>query len=188
LNWLRTHNRSALIIALTLAIPVLLYLYLLLGLLNVRQGYQSEIERLEPRIARMQGLQGYEAQLRVSAERVAKRTARLAYPVTNDATTVATSLQSTLRQIVIDAGLSVTNSQVLPPREEGAFEYVGLKLTVSGDLDGLDQTLAAIAEYRPVLLVESLDVLPVRVSRRSKDPAQQKINATLQLLSLRVAQ
>jgi general secretion pathway protein M len=188
LNWLQAHKRSALIIALTLAIPVLLYFYLLLGLLDVRQGYQLEIDRLEPRIARLQGLKGYEDQLRVSAERVAKRTTGLAYPVTNDATAVATSLQSTLRQIVIDAGLSVTNSQVLQPREEGVFEYVGLKLTVNGPLAGLDEVLAGIAQYRPLLIVESLDVWPVRVSLRSKNPAQQKMNATLQLLSLRVAQ
>jgi len=167
---------------------VLLYFYFLLGLWDVRQGYQSEIERLEPRIARMQGLQGYEAQLRVSAERVAKKTARLAYATTDDGTTVATSLQSTLRQILIDAGLSVTNSQVLQPREEGVFETVGLKLTVNGDLAGLDEALRAIAQYRPALLIESLDVLPVRVSRRRKDPAQQNVNATLQLFSLRVAQ
>jgi general secretion pathway protein M len=112
----------------------------------------------------------------------------LVYPVTADRATVSAALQKDVRQILVEAGLSVTNSQVLPVREENAFDYIGLKLTVTGDVAGLDAAMIALAGYTPRLLVESLDVWPARASRGKGETKVQAINASLQLLSLRAAQ
>jgi general secretion pathway protein M len=187
-SWLRSNQRSAWIIGLTLTIPALLYLNALLGLLSMRQGYQSEIDALAPRIARLQGLTEHEDQLRESAIRVDKRVGKLAYPATEDRATVSARLQKNVRQIFVEAGLSVSNSQVLPVREENAFDYIGLKLTVTGDVAALDAAMAAVAGYTPLLLVESLDVWPARGSSRKSNTKVQTINASLQLLSLRAVQ
>ena len=188
MNWFQANQRSAWIIGLTLLIPVILYLNILFGLLGLRQDYQADIERLEPRIARLQGLIEYEDQLRDSASKVDRQVVNLVYPAITDRATVSATLQTNIRRILVEAGLTVTNSQVLPVREEELFDYIGLKLTVTGSVASLDAAMIAIAGYRPLLLAESLDVWPTRVNRRKGDAKVQAISATLQLLSLRAAQ
>ncbi len=188
MNWFRSNQRSAWIIGLSLLIPAILYLNLLFSLLGLRQDYQSDIDRLEPRIARLYGLMEYEEQLRDFAGKVDRQVVNLVYPVTAERATVSAALQKDVRQILVEAGLSVTNSQVLPVREENTFDYIGLKLTVTGDVAGLDAAMIALAGYTPRLLVESLDVWPARANRRKGETKVQAISASLQLLSLRAAQ
>lgn len=188
MSWLRLHQRSAWIIGLTLLLPTILYINTLLSLLGQRQDYQAEIDRLEPRVARLQGLIEFEDQLRSSAGEVDSRVLNLVYPAEDDRATVAAGLQKEMRQILVEAGLSVSNSQVLPVREEEMFDYIGVKLTVTGSLVGLDAALARIAAYMPLVIVESLDAWPQRITRRSEQSDKQVVNVTLQLLSLRALQ
>ncbi len=56
MDWLRTHRQSAWIVGVTLAVPVVLVLYALGSLLSARADIQSQIDRLEPRVARVEGL------------------------------------------------------------------------------------------------------------------------------------
>lgn len=188
MNWFQANQRSTWIIGLTLLVPVIFYLNILFGLLGLRQDYQVEIERLEPRIARLQGLIEFEDQLRDSANKIDRQIVNLVYPATLDHATVSATLQTNVRRMLVEAGLTVTNSQVLPVRQEELFDHIGLKLTVTGSVASLDAALIAIAGYRPLLLAQSLDVWPTRVSRRKDEAKVQAISATLQLLSLRVAQ
>ena len=186
--WIKTHQRSALICALTLLLPLLMYLNLLFGAYGLRAEYARDMERLPQRIARLQGLQEVEGQLRDSSGVVQQTTARLAYPSTAERASIAASMQSDVRQLMADAGLTVSNSQVLPVREEESFDYIGVKLTVAGDIDALDRTLAAMADFTPLIIVEGLDVWPTRQrSTRGASAKVEKQEATvsLRLLSLR---
>ena len=101
---------------------------------------------------------------------------------------MATTLQKDVRQILVEAGLTVSNSQILAVREEDAFDYIGLKLTATGDIAALDAALSAIAGYLPVLLVEELDIWPQRTGSRGGEAQQQELSVSLQLLSLRASQ
>ena len=185
MSWLKANRRVAWVVGVTLLLPLMLYLNALFGLLQMRFSYQSQVERLEPRIARLQGVMNFEEQLAESAVRVDKQVAELVYQSAADRASVSATLQTTVRQILVEAGLSVSNSQVLPVRKEGDFDYIGLNLTVTGPLAALDIALAAIGGYSPVLLVESLDVWPNRMRRSVGANAEQTISASLQLLSLR---
>ena len=190
MNWYRANARSAWIIGLTLLVPVVLYCNILLSLVSVRQAYQADIERITPRVARLQGLIEHQDALRVAAERAERLMVDLVYPVTEDRAAVSARLQQDVRQMLVDSGLSVSNSQVLPVREQAMFDYIGLKLTVSGSIEALDSGLAALSAHRPLLLVESVEVWPNRTSRRKNDDAEapQSLSASLQLLSLRAVQ
>ena len=183
MNWIESHQRSAWICGLTLLVPLLLYLNVLLGVWGVGHAYQSDIDNLMPRITRLRGLIGYESQLRDASTRSGEEVARLAYPVEGDAATASASLQTNVRKILTEAGLTVSNSQVLAVREKENFDYISIRLTVEGDLSGIDAALTGIARFRPLLLVESLEIRPVRSAR--KNDSTQLIKATLQLLSLR---
>ena len=183
MNWLRSHKRSAWVCGLTLLIPLFLYFNTLFGLWAMRSDYQSDIDNLAPRIARLQGIIGYESQLRDSAALGSKEIVKLVYPASGDRATVSAELQTNARQIFSEAGLTVSNSQVLPMRERENFDYISIRLTVEGDLSDLDAALSGIAEFRPLLLVESLEMRPLRAGRKVK--GAQIVTATLQLLSLR---
>ena len=188
MNWWQLHRRSAVIIAVTLLLPALLYINAVLSLLSARSHYQADIDALQPRIGRLRGLLEHEDQLRASTAAIDQQVLNLVYPASDDRTTVSAQLQTDVRQLLVAAGLSVSNSQVLPVRERDTFDYIAVRVTVTGSLVGLDAALSAIADDVPVVLVESLDVWPKRQSRRASGAGDQTINATLQLLSLRAAQ
>lgn len=188
MSWLRANKRSAFIVGLTLLVPVLIYLYFLVGLLSLRQGYQADIDRLTPRIARLQGLMSVQDKLGEVSGAADRQLLGLVYPVTEDRAAVAARLQKDVRQILVDVGLTVTNSQVLPVREVEDFDYIGLKITLSGKIDGLDAALITLSAHTPMLLVESLEVWPNRQTRRKEEKNEQLLTASMQLLSLRAVQ
>lgn len=183
LEWVKTHRRSAVICGLTALLPLLVYVSLLVQAFSLRSGYQSDIDRLQPRIARLEGLKAFEAELTASAGTARQLIDALVYPVTTDRGEVSALLQNEVWQVMTSAGMSVSNSQVLPLREDEQFDYIGLKLTVAGDITALDESLAAIRQYAPLIIVESLDVWPNR--QRSSEQPRQEVTASLKLVSLR---
>ena len=78
--WVKTHPRSAAICGATLLLPVLFYLNLLFGAWGLRAEYAADVDRLVPRIARMQGIVLVEEQLRESSAVGQQQNARLVYP------------------------------------------------------------------------------------------------------------
>jgi general secretion pathway protein M len=179
-NWFRDHPRYSLLLGLTVLLPLWLLLYLAATLFGLRGDYQDEIERLEPRIARLQGLMNHAEELQRAAGDVGSEVLGLVYPATQESGVVSAALQKNLREIFADAGLAITNSQILPLREGDKFDRIAVKLTVSGSLPALDVALADISAYEPLLLVEDLDVWPGRGRGEG-----QSIAATVQVLALR---
>lgn len=185
MDWVRSHPRSAAICGVTLLLPFFVYLNVLLGAWGLRSEYVSSIERLEPRIARLKGIQSVENQLSDSSGQVHQAMRRLAYPASEDRAGIAAALQTDVRQLMAEAGLSVSNSQVLPLREEERFDYIGVKLTVSGSLGALDEALAKLADFTPAVIIESLEAWPARQRRSKGQPETQSITASIRLVSLR---
>ncbi|MEP4146610.1 MAG: type II secretion system protein GspM [Halioglobus sp.] len=188
IEWVKTHQRSALICGLTLLLPFLVYLNLLFSAWGLSAEYSSDMSRLPQRIARLEGLQEVEDALRESSAAVQQSTSRLVYPSTAETASVAASMQSDVRQLMAEAGLTVSNSQVLPVREEDKFDYIGVKLTVNGSVEGLDQALAELASFAPLIVVEGLDVWPTRqrtTRGAAKAPPVQDATISVRLLSLR---
>lgn len=181
--WLRSHRHIAWICGLTLLLPMVLYINTLLGLWALHRAYQSDIDHLMPRIARQYGLIEYEDELLDASNRASRQVAALVYPASRETASVATALQSDIRQIFSDAGLTVSNSQVLPLRTEEHFDYININLSVQGDMAGVDAALTDIAEFRPLLLVESMEMRPLRSGRSGAK--EQIIVVSLQLLALR---
>ncbi len=183
MKWFRDHPRYSVMLGLTALLPLCLVLYLCATLLGLRAGYQEEVDRLEPRIARLQGLMVYEADLERAAGEVGSDVLDLVYPASQDTGAVSAALQKNLREILSGAGLGITNSQIVPVREGDNFDRIAVKLTVTGNLEGLDAALAEITTYQPLLLVEELDVWPVR--DRRVEGSEQTITSTVQVLALR---
>ena len=186
MNWLAAHRRSVWVCAVTLLIPLCLFIYALLGTWGPGSEYQSDIDSLTPRIARLHGLSNYEEQLREASGSAGQALRTLAYPALADAAAVSADLQTDIRQLVGATGLSVSNSQLLPVTRKDRFDYIRIRLTLEGDLSGLDDALTGFAQFKPLLLVESLDVRPQRALRSKA--GSQRMTARVQLFSLKVAQ
>lgn len=187
-QWFIQHRRAGIFVGLTLLVPVYLFFSVLGAALFQRAAYQSAIETIEPRIARMRGLVANEAVMRAALEAVGGETIDLIYPASSDAQAVAAALQAEARRVLSDAGMQITNSQVLPDRKREAFDYIGVKVVATGGLEQLDQALATLAAFRPNIYIEAMDIFPNRRSKRADGSEQQLLTVSLQLLSVRSAQ
>ena len=188
-GWIIANRKAAVLVGLTLALPLFLLVSLAVDLLLTRQEYQQQIERLDPRIARLRGLVKTEKKLQKAYKKAEAGLEELTYSTGQNSDAVATAMQKNVRAIISAAGLSVANSQVLPVKEKQAegFDEIRLKLTIKGDIAALDAALMQLTNYRPLLLIESTEIWPDRRSRRrdADVPEPQQLTASLQLMSLR---
>lgn len=186
MSWLRTHRRTAVLLGLTLVLPIYLYLQTVFGLLGLAFEYRGDAGRITPRLERLQGLENFEEQLREQQSVAKERLDALVYPPEQDGSALAALLQSEVRQLLTREGMTVSNSQVLPVRQDEVFDRVAVKLTVSGSLGALDAALRGIADARPRIVVESLDTFPERGGRRGQNAGpSQTLTAVMQLMVLR---
>lgn len=185
--WVQRHRRAAVLVGITLLVPVWLFVWALGEILSVRGEYRDQIDFMAPRIARLQGLIDHEDAIRAALEGSGATVANEIYAGQGDAASVSATLQAEARDILIDAGLEVTNSQVLPVRKHERHDYVGVKLVAQGDIEALDAALTALLAFRPRMFVETIDVIPRRVRSGANAVAEQTITVTIQLLSVRAA-
>lgn len=185
--WIAAHRSSALIVGASLIIPLGIVVYLLTSLWLQRMEYQGDIDRLKPRIARLQGLLESQDALLGTSGRVQTRIDNLVFDAQTSRQAVGAKLQTDIRQMMIDGGLRVTDIRILPAVEqESVLGQVGLRLTVSGSMEALDSGLTALAEYRPRVVVQYLDVKPDRGrARRGEKVKAQVVTASIQLVALK---
>ena len=69
-HWIQTHRRSAILVGLTLLLPAYLFLNVLGAALSARADYRDQIDSIEPRLARMQGLIEKEAEIQAGSNSV----------------------------------------------------------------------------------------------------------------------
>jgi general secretion pathway protein M len=184
-NWFRQNQLSATVVGATLLVPVLLVLYVLTSLLMVRHDYQVQVDRLEPRIARLKGLLASEPALQASVGDVSRKLESAVYPASSARPTVSAELQNSIRSLLAAAGLSISNIQALPIVEGEEFDRVGVRLTVRGGLPEVDNALIALSEHSPRVFVESLDMQPMSATRRGRKAKEQDVSVTLRVVSLR---
>ena len=87
-----------------------------------------------------------------------------------------------------EAGLTLSNSQVPKMRREGRFEHIGLNVTSVGTIQALDLALAGLDAYRPLVLIESLNVYPNRRTSAAQTNYRQTVTARFKLISLRLVE
>ncbi len=185
MDWIRHHRRAATLVGVTLLVPLYFYLSTLFGVVGLGLEYRSEKNRLEPRLARLEGLLARESELTAQSQVASEALRGQVYADGQDPSALAAALQADVRQIFAEAGLSVSNSQVLPVRQGEVFDQVAVKLTVSGSLPALDAALIGVAAHKPRLLVESIDAFPARTGSRNNREEQQLLTAVVQLMVLR---
>lgn len=186
-------DRTTVVVGLSLSCVVILVLIVIGDFWFMHQEYAKDIENITPRTARLSGFIQSEKQLAVAASKVEGTLATLAYPSTSDGALTAASMQQEIREVMASAGLSVSGSQILPSREVEGFERLNLNITVVGNIGSVDEAISNMRELRPLVLVKSMNIKPLRVrnSRKGKEAAPpledpRKITVRFHLLSLRL--
>ena len=116
------------------------------------------LAEIEPRYARLAGLQASAPQLDELAQQLRERMAQYAYPAGDDPSYAGNGALQRVRELAAAAGLSVTSSQALAAQEKEGFYRVGLNLRLEGEWASMAKLLQSIAALRPAVYAESVQI------------------------------
>ena len=178
----RLLTRQSLVLALILlllSLPLVLlggYLY------SKHQWAESALAELEPRYARLLGLQASQSELGQALDRSAALLARQLYPASQDVSQAGNDAQQRIRNIATKAGLSIMSSQVLPPKLGKQFDRVPLTVRLEGELPALQAALVVLAAEAPAINFEAVSVQTIGAV---KPEVPQRLNIQFNLFILR---
>ena len=151
-------------------IVLLLPLALLGGYIAQKhQWAQARLAELEPRYARLQGLEQQRTDLEATLARAQAARTQYVYPAGQDSTRAGNEAQQRVRDIFSGAGLQVISSQVLSPKAEKGFDRIPLTVRTEGELLALQSALAVLSNQVPVIVINELEV-QVRSSPPNAEP------------------
>lgn len=118
------------------------------------------IDRVEPRYARLAGLEAAAASLDAALAKANARSLDLAYPASLDAAQAGAAMQKAARELAESAGLTVSGSRLLPATSGPGFDEFRVTLKVDGSLTALNQLLLAVDKQKPAIRIGALQVMP----------------------------
>lgn len=121
------------------------------------QWGQEQLATLEPRYARLLGMQQQEEEIQRALERVAQAKANHIYPGENDTTQTGNAIQQRLRTAMDRAGLSIVSSQVRPNPEEGPYERIDVIMSTEGEWPAIQMALISLREITPTVWLEDVE-------------------------------
>lgn len=176
-------HRAAISVGLTIAIVVAILVAAGFYAWERQQAAESALADIEPRHARLLGLQGSDVPLKKAVLGAFEGLRRWAYPSDQDPGKAGNDVQQRARRAAEVGGMNIVSSQVLPPRVEGGVEQIPVSLTLEGPLQSLQATLANMTGDRPAIFIDTLGLRSIDKG----DPKQpQQVSATLVVISLRM--
>lgn len=119
---------------------------------------QERLAELEPRYARLLGIQAQKDELQAAHQRAMQAWARYIYPPVKDDAQTGNQAQQKVRDIFTAAGLQVISSQVLPAKDDRGFDRIPLVVRAEGELLAVQSALAVLGQQQPAILLSELDV------------------------------
>lgn len=149
-------GREVTTVLITLALLALPLVVVATYVYQKHQWAQSRLDELEPRYARLLGLDANGDALAQSQERAKASIAQYVYPPEQDTNQTGNAVQQRIRSILVAAGLDIASSQVLPAKEEKGFERIPLSVRAEGEMVALQAGLAGLAAETPVILIDNV--------------------------------
>lgn len=146
---------------------------------------QQQLDQLEPRYARLIGLEASQDELQQAQAQVQELLARHAYPVDQDVSQAGNDAQQRIRQTFTQAGMTVTSSQVLAPAQEKQFERIPLAVRAEGDLVALQSALMVLGSQVPTVLIDELSIQLVGSGRTGDSSQRLVLQMRLAVLRMR---
>jgi general secretion pathway protein M len=150
--------RRAVLLALSLA---LVLIPVGVGAWYIRDKHiwaQERLAQLEPRYARLLGLQAQSEELQAARQRASDLHTQYVYPAVQDETQAGNQAQQKVRDIFTAAGLQVISSQVLPSKEDKGFDRIPVVVRAEGELLAVQSALAVLGSQQPIMVINELDI------------------------------
>lgn len=149
-------GREAAIALITLALLALPVVALGTYVYQKHQWAESRLNELEPRYARLLGLDASRDALAQAHTRGQALIAQYVYSQEQDTNQTGNAVQQRIRGILVAAGLDIASSQVLPAKEEKGFERIPLSVRAEGEMVALQAGLAGLAAENPAILIDTV--------------------------------
>ncbi len=174
-------------VGLLLLVMAVVVFAVLLPLVTTGLAYHEEKIDLLFRLQRQQTIAGRETQVKEQLELIKQQFLEQGYFSTSSTEALASAeLQNIVKTAVADAGGQLTSTQGLPGKLTDGFFRVAVKVRMTGTTEALVGVLHTIESAVPVLLVDQLDINPVRGVRNRKtnkiDPSDQ-LNVSFEVVS-----
>lgn len=170
---------QVLMLVAVLAIPAVAGIYVW----SKHQWAQEQLAQLEPRFARLSGLQKGKDGLAQAEASTKALLASHAYPGSQDAVQAGNDAQQRIRTLFADSKLEIGSIQVLPAKEQQAFDRIGVALRVEGDLVSLQNAMALLEKQSPTVWVDSVSIQTIGAV---KPKTAQRLAAQFNFFVLRV--
>ena len=155
----------------------------------VRAGidYHEQKNDLLFRLQRQQHIAAREASVAEALESVKQQFEAQGYFSTSNTEALASAeLQNLVKTAVTDAGGQLTSTQGLPGKQEDGFFQVAVRVRMTATIETLATVLHSIETAVPVLIVDQLDINPVRGTRNrttNKIEPSAQLNVSFQVVS-----
>lgn len=159
MNPLLQQYRAWLAPLLTLIVALLLLAIILIPINAKQNKYNDVIQKSQPRIERAQGLISAAPQIEEQLNQARNVVRTQLYPSTSDDNRLNTELQTRLRNLAQESGMTVGSIRPLPSRKEHNLDIFLLNLNLQGGLPELQKfihTLQQPTETTPALRIDSL--------------------------------
>ncbi|WCM89170.1 type II secretion system protein GspM [Acidovorax sp. NCPPB 3576] len=154
----RISSREGLILVCTLALAILPLVLLGWYIAEKHQGAESQLAQMEPRYARLLGLESQRADIEAVLSQANAARTQYIYPASQDANQTGNAAQQRIRDIFSAAGLQVISSQVLPAKDEKGFDRIPLTVRTEGEMLALQSALAVLTSQMPIIVINDLDI------------------------------
>lgn len=169
-----------------LALVLLIVIFVaIVPLVSTGLGYHEQKQELAFRLQRSKQIVARKDDVVENIDRIKQQYQSLNYFSTRDTVALASAdLQKFIKSTISQAGGQLTSTQVLPSSSESGFNRVTVKVRMSGDIEDLRSVLYEIETSVPVMIVDQIDIRPVRGKRNRKtrkiEPSN-KLNVNFQV-------
>ncbi len=183
LNWTRDRIIAVAILA---SLLVLVALFLLAPLIAHSLSLREESNDLEFRLKRYLRIVHKRDEINANLEQIRQQYGQMAYLMRHDNPAVAAAqLQQVIKDAIASVNAQLTSTQVLPPRPDGEFTRVGVKVRMTANIEGVRAIVHELEQSEPIYLVQELDIRPrssVRNRRTGKIEASNQLNVSFEAI------
>ena len=158
-----------------LALGLLLFVFMLIiivaivPLVSTGLDYYQQKQELTFRLQRSKQIVARKQAVLEDIKNIKQQFQQQNYFSTQNTVALASAdLQKFIKATISSAGGQLTSTQVLPSTSENGFKRISVKVRMSGDVEILRSVLYEIESAVPVMIVDEIDIRPVRGKRNRK--------------------
>jgi len=158
-----------------LALGLFLFVFMLVifvaivPLVSTGLDYYQQTQELTFRLKRAKQIVARKQTVLEDVKNIKQQYQQLNYFSTQNTVALASAdLQKFIKATISSVGGQLTSTQVLPSTSENGFKRISVKVRMSGDAEILRSVLYEIESSVPVMIVDQIDIRPVRGKRNRK--------------------